>query len=391
METPPFAVPGLSHFVSSKVDFFVGVLLGLSLALLLRRRPGVRKKEVKGDEDGATSPRISAAGPIYCSLCQHLYGGPSPFDCVLRRDLPAPDHSYLHTNVPSEFLEDLLRKLKASFLIELGSFKGGSARRIAAAAAGSLTGEGKPCLLCVDTFLGDTAMWLDHNGWRQWLMMKHGLPQLYMQFLANVWEVRNIVLPLPLSSLCALRALQRLTVRGDVPLADFIYLDAAHEMGETLLEMVQAFRLLRGGGILLGDDLDWPAVQGDLRQFLQTLDPAACCGADDDLLSGIPGLFYHAEAGRGYWILDSRPRQWLVRKSGRSESADLSSLQRTLQGEELGASPAEFLPLTEADAEAQAIYDEAVKLSEAGKLSESIEMFKRAAELSESLAYHYKL
>ncbi|CAE7358417.1 unnamed protein product, partial [Symbiodinium sp. CCMP2592] len=105
----------------------------------------------------------------------------------------------------------------------------------------------------------------------------------------------------------------------------------------------------------------------------------------------IPGLFYHAEAGRGYWILDSRPRQWLVRKSGRSESADLSSLQRTLQGEELGPSPAEFLPLTAADTEAQAIYDEAVKLSEAGKLSESIEMFKRAAELSESLAYHYKL
>ncbi|CAE7610167.1 unnamed protein product, partial [Symbiodinium natans] len=151
-----------------------------------------------------------------------------------------------------------------------------------------------------------------------------------------VWEHRDVILPLPLSSLCALRALQRLSVRGDVPLVDLIYLDSAHEKGETLLEMVQAFRLLRGGGVLLGDDLDWPAVQGDLHQFLQTLDPAACCGAEDDLLSSIPGLHFCVQSGRGYWILDSKPRQWLVRKSGRSESTDLRSLQQSMQGEVRG-------------------------------------------------------
>eukprot|EP00439_Symbiodinium_sp_Y106_P036814 s2398_g4.t1 len=71
METPPFAVPGLNHFVCSKVDFFVGVLLGVSLALLLRRPAWVRKK-VKGDEDGNAIPPVSTAGPVYCSLCQHL-------------------------------------------------------------------------------------------------------------------------------------------------------------------------------------------------------------------------------------------------------------------------------------------------------------------------------
>jgi len=234
-------------------------------------------------------------------------------------------------------------------------------------------------------------MWLDHNGWRQWLLMKNGLPQLYWQFVANVWELRDLILPLPLSSLCALRALQRLAVRGDVPLADFVYLDAAHEKGETLLEMLQSFRLLRGGGILLGDDLDWPAVQGDLHQFLCSLDASATTGADDELLAGIPGLYYCSQTCPGYWILDSRPRQWLVRKSGRTESSDLRSLQQQLSGEELGTAPTEFLPLTDADAEAVALYDEAVKLSEVGKLKESIEMFKKAAERSESLAFHYQL
>ncbi|CAE7610175.1 unnamed protein product, partial [Symbiodinium natans] len=57
----------------------------------------------------------------------------------------------------------------------LGSFKGGSALRIADAVLRRLQGdEAKPCLLCVDTFLGDTAMWLNHNGWRQWLMRLGG-------------------------------------------------------------------------------------------------------------------------------------------------------------------------------------------------------------------------
>ena len=54
---------------------------------------------------------------------------------------------------------------------------------------------------------------------------------------------------------------QHLAIRAAVPQPDFVYLDAAHEKGETLIEIRRAFDLLRPGGVLVGDDLDWPAVE----------------------------------------------------------------------------------------------------------------------------------
>lgn len=47
------------------------------------------------------------------------------------------------------------------------------------------------------------------------------------------------------------------------------HLDASHEKGETLIEMTQAFALLEPGGVLVGDDLDWPAVLSDLLIFCE--------------------------------------------------------------------------------------------------------------------------
>ncbi|CAE7408493.1 unnamed protein product, partial [Symbiodinium microadriaticum] len=65
---------------------------------------------------------------------------------------------------------------------------------------------------------------------------------------------------------------------------------------------------LRGGSMEQGEEGEGKGKEGpaarDPELRLVTKDEAVC--------PGIPGLFYHAEAGRGYWILDSRPRQWLV-------------------------------------------------------------------------------
>jgi predicted O-methyltransferase YrrM len=61
---------------------------------------------------------------------------------------------------------------------------------------------------------------------------------------------------------------------------DFLYLDSAHLKGETKLEITEAFKLVRPGGILLGDDLDWPAVEADLSSFL----------ADHAESTSLPGL-----------------------------------------------------------------------------------------------------
>jgi predicted O-methyltransferase YrrM len=49
---------------------------------------------------------------------------------------------------------------------------------------------------------------------------------------------------------------------------DLIYLDSAHEIGETFAELYVYFQLLRKGGLLIGDDYkSFPAVQHDVDLF----------------------------------------------------------------------------------------------------------------------------
>lgn len=104
--------------------------------------------------------------------------------------LEPEDHSYPHTNVPGDVLYSLFERLRPRFLVEVGSFKGGSSIRIVSALLRltDLAGrpEAKPCVVCIDTFLGDAAMWLNKQATgRSSLLLKDGCPQLYMQFMVN--------------------------------------------------------------------------------------------------------------------------------------------------------------------------------------------------------------
>eukprot|EP00435_Cladocopium_sp_Y103_P030057 s4332_g7.t1 len=215
------------------------------------------------------------AGSLHQSLCEDLHGTSAGPYLNLCNSMPQ-DHSYPHTNVPGDVLHSLFQRLRPQFLVEVGSFKGGSSIRIVSALLrltdlAGLAGqpEAKPCLVCIDTFLGDAAMWLNKQATgRSSLLLKDGCPQLYMQFMVNTAKYADIIVPFPIASLCGLRALQLLAAEGRTPLVDFLYLDSAHLKGETRLEITEAFRLMRPGGILLGDDLDWPAVEADLSSFL---------------------------------------------------------------------------------------------------------------------------
>ena len=68
---------------------------------------------------------------------------------------------------------------------------------------------------------------------------------------------------------------------------DFLYLDSAHLKGETLLEITEAYRLMRPGGVLLGDDLDWPAVESDLSEFLKAQKIRQWLGDDSEVWSAV--------------------------------------------------------------------------------------------------------
>ena len=109
--------------------------------------------------------------------------------------LKPEDHSYPHTNVPGDVLYSLFERLRPRFLVEVGSFKGGSSIRIVSALLRLELAqvEVKPCLVCIDTFLGDAAMWLNKQATgRSSLLLKDGCPQLYMQFMVNTAKLLTL-------------------------------------------------------------------------------------------------------------------------------------------------------------------------------------------------------
>ena len=71
------------------------------------------------------------------------------------------------------------------------------------------------------------------------------------------------IVPVPLTSIVAARALHELEY-----IIDLIYVDSAHEKGETYAELVLFYDLLRKGGLICGDDyLWWEAVRHDVDLF----------------------------------------------------------------------------------------------------------------------------
>merc|ERR1712048_856774 len=83
---------------------------------------------------------------------------------------------------------------------------------------------------------------------------------------------QDIVLPLRVTSVIGMRLLRRLEREGRVnALPQVIYLDSAHEQGETLLEVQEAWQLLAAPGILFGDDWSWPGVRADVTAFAHEL------------------------------------------------------------------------------------------------------------------------
>jgi len=144
-------------------------------------------------------------------------------------------------------------------ILEVGSFVGSGAIFTWAPLVGT-----NGIVLCADTWLGDLNMRLGPQ-FQQFMNIKDGFPKLGLNFMKRVKAhgLQNNVLPLPFPSIGAARFLHLLGYKFDV-----IYLDSAHERGETMVELQLMWQLLRPGGVLLGDDYDFfPAVGRDVRAF----------------------------------------------------------------------------------------------------------------------------
>ena len=158
----------------------------------------------------------------------------------------------------------LVERVKPGLIIEVGTWKGGSALEM----AGHLDRLGLPHarILCVDTWLGALEMWGDQTDPDRFgsLNLRHGYPQLYYQFLANVCHrgQQSRIIPLPLPSLTAAQWLSLRGVR-----AELIYVDGSHEEEDVAADLANYWDLLAPAGILFGDDYSWTGVKMAVDRF----------------------------------------------------------------------------------------------------------------------------
>jgi predicted O-methyltransferase YrrM len=182
-------------------------------------------------------------------------------------DAGPSDNGYPHTHLSEALVERVIGERQPQYWVEVGSMLGGSALLVARVA------ERLGCeldIVCVDPFTGDVNMWaweqdLVRSGKWRFLGLVNGAPTIRQRFLANVKDAgfEDVITPLPATGIVGMNVLERVSnYRPDV-----VYVDSAHEEDETFLELSTAWDFLVKGGLLMGDDLDWPAVRNDVYKF----------------------------------------------------------------------------------------------------------------------------
>ncbi len=212
------------------------------------------------------------------SLSRWLYGGANPYSSAQPRFI---DNNYPHTNIRENLINELLISRRPEFWLELGSFVGGSAIKVAE----SIKKNGVNCsIICCDPFSGDVNMWdweqnlpvggRDGNPYK-FIGLENGVPTIYQRFLANVFfnGHADVITPIQVTSLVGMKLIERLFRQKRVTqLPSIIYLDSAHEIDEILLELTHAWKCLPSEGILFGDDWSWDAVRSDVQKFSKNVE-----------------------------------------------------------------------------------------------------------------------
>lgn len=261
-----------TEFYELEIDRTGHRLIGRFLPEARDRWHILRRLETEAMGRSAEIVELETHGPI-SELLSELYGGDSPFNYA---DMTFRDDGYPHTNLIPDVIESILDFVPTKFWLELGSMVGGSAIRVAEVAKAR---GGATEIVCVDPFTGDVNMWAweqpkkQAKEW-QFLRLERGRPTIYDRFMANVAAAghKDIVLPITATSIVGVRLMGRLFSEHRLSsLPNVIYLDSAHEMEETYLELQSCWSLLPAGGILFGDDWSWDAVRTDVLKFAKTV------------------------------------------------------------------------------------------------------------------------
>jgi hypothetical protein len=158
-------------------------------------------------------------------------------------------------NFHAEIFAPLIERVRPEVIIEVGTWHGGSAIRMAAETK-RLGIKSK--IYCVDTWLGADEFWTtEAKTPDRDLKRRNGWPLAYFDFLGNVVAAghTDVIHPLPMSSTVGARVLAHYKVK-----AGLIYIDASHDYDDVRADIRNYLLLLSPGGVMFGDDLNWPGV-----------------------------------------------------------------------------------------------------------------------------------
>jgi acetyltransferase-like isoleucine patch superfamily enzyme len=153
--------------------------------------------------------------------------------------------------------EQSIKSLKPRLIVEVGTWKGASAIHMAKLCEQyNLSTE----IVCIDTWLGNWQHWsrLEGPGSRLDLRIENGYPNLYFQFLSNVLahKLEHVITPLPLTGVAGAKLFESFAIRPDM-----VYVDGDHEYQSVVMDLRLWLDQLAPGGIIIGDDYDWPGVR----------------------------------------------------------------------------------------------------------------------------------
>lgn len=155
-------------------------------------------------------------------------------------------------NSTGESFSSAIEATNAKTIIEVGTWKGGSALTMAEAALKLGFPRNEIEIVCIDTFLGS---WEHHTSMSSFKPgngeKKNGRPTIYEQFLSNVVhkDYKDIITPFPIDSYNGALCLKNWNV-----LADLIYIDAGHDYDSVYADFKLYKEVLREGGYILIDD-----------------------------------------------------------------------------------------------------------------------------------------
>lgn len=186
----------------------------------------------------------------------------SIYDGILDLNLPDDVQGWHSTH---EIFGKLIEETRASTIIECGSWKGASAIHMGSILKLETSPDMEFSLYACDTWLGGIDHDLHQEESTSVLKRERGYPMIYQQFLYNVAKagLQQHIVPVVQTSVNAARLL-----RAHRILAGLIYIDGSHEGMDPFFDILAYWPLLKNGGIMFGDDWEFPDVKASVFRFL---------------------------------------------------------------------------------------------------------------------------